>query len=100
MRKSLLLIALIVLLAGCRESTLLETPAFISAPPAQSKSVWSIYHPDPDHPWNRLFRQLYRRTAAGGEEYGFAGLDPLLWLDMVHLLEGASHEGARRSRIP
>ncbi len=96
MRKSLLLIVLIVLLAGCRKTTPLETPPFVSTPPVQSQSVWSIYHPDPDHPWNRLFRQLYQRTSAGGEEYGFAELDPLFWQDTAHLLEGISHEGAIR----
>ena len=94
MQKNLLLIAMIVLLAGCGENPPAEASVVISTPPVQSKSVWSIYHPDPDHPWNRLFRQLYRRTAPDGAEYGFAELDPLLWQDTAHLLEGTSHDAA------
>src|SRR5215216_1845480 len=56
--------------------------------PTPKSSVWSIYDADPDHPWNRVFRQLYRRVAADGREYGWAELDPLLWFDTDYLLEG------------
>lgn len=58
------------------------------------ESVWSVYHPDPDHPWNRVFRGLYRRSTASGEEHGFEELDPLLWFDTTYLLDGPSHKQA------
>jgi hypothetical protein len=69
------------------------TPIPESSPTPKS-SVWSIYDTDPDHPWNRVFRRLYRRVAADGREYGWAELDPLLWFDTDYLLEGDSHQEA------
>ena len=39
-----------------------------------------------------MFRQLYRRVASNGHEYGIDELDPLLWLDTSNLLEGTSHQ--------
>lgn len=55
---------------------------------------WNVYDPDPQHLWNRLFRQFYRRTARDGQEYGSDALDPLLWPETTHLLEGRSHQQA------
>ena len=89
--KHILALILIVLLAGCstNQPTLTESA---SPPLAVARdSFWSVYDADPDHPWNRVFRQLYRRTAAGGQEYGAGELDPLLWFDTTFLLTGASH---------
>jgi hypothetical protein len=60
-------------------------------PSSQIEHSWSVYDPDPDHPWNRVFRQLYRRTAAEGQEYGAGELDPLLWFDTTYLMTGPSH---------
>lgn len=68
------------------------TPQVVSATPAKERSIWSVYDPAPEHPWNRLFRQLYRRVTPGGEEYGATELDPLLWFDTTYLLEGTSYE--------
>lgn len=57
-------------------------------------SLWRIYDPDPDHIWNRVFRQFYRRNASDGKEYGLGELDPLLWPDTTYLLNGVSHQQA------
>ncbi len=55
---------------------------------------WSIYDPDPNHPWNRVFRQFYRRAARDGQEYGMDELDALLWFETTYLLTGTSHQQA------
>ena len=100
MKKILPTLLLIVLLTSCRTSQLPELPtATATSPvvephPRERQSAWSIYDPDPDHPWNRVFRQLYQRTAANGDEYGADELDPLLWFDTTHLLTGDSHRQA------
>lgn len=57
-----------------------------------NEARWNIYAPDPRHLWNRLFRQLYRRTTNNGREYGWDSLDPLLWYDTTYLLEGTSYQ--------
>jgi hypothetical protein len=98
--KTALLVLIIFSLPGCAtplqpiSRELIVTPPVDPTNPAEPDSVWSVYDPDPDHLWNRVFRQLYRRTSVGGEEYGAAELDPLLWLDTTHLLNGSSHEHA------
>jgi hypothetical protein len=53
------------------------------------------YADDPAHLWNRLHRELFVRTAAGGE-YGFDEVDPLLWRETQHLLTAPSHARALR----
>lgn len=55
-----------------------------------------MYDPSPNHPWNRVFRQLYRRTTSDGNEYGSDELDPLLWSNTTYLLNGGSHQEAIR----
>lgn len=79
-----------------------------STPPAKSSLVaastptleileearWQVYHPNPQHLWNRLFRQFYRRATKDGMEYGQDVLDPLLWSDTTYLLDGPSHQQA------
>ena len=49
-------------------------------------TAWTLYTPDPNHLWNRLYRVLYRREAAGGKEYGYDELDPLLWAQTKYLV--------------
>lgn len=61
-------------------------------PKTFNEARWDIYHSDPQHLWNRLFRQLYGRTAQDGTQYGWNSLDPLLWYETTHLLEETSHE--------
>ena len=94
MKKTILVLLLIVPLTGCGTNQPSQAPAAtatseIIQPP---KSVWSIYDPDPDHIWNRVFRQLYQRTDTDGKEYGADELDPLLWSDTTHLLAGNSYK--------
>ena len=93
--KRTILLTIIVWVAGCQNNQALPTAAVTpTAPatvPAEEKSDWSVYDPDPEHVWNRVFRQLYRRTASYGTEYGAGELDPLLWFDTEYLLTGASH---------
>lgn len=87
----------IALLISCSTSQPSKSPAATGTPltdeppPGQGQSAWSIYDPDPVHPWNRVFRQLYQRTDANGHEHGSGELDPLLWFDSNHLLTGDSH---------
>jgi hypothetical protein len=51
----------------------------------------ALFHPDPRHVSNRLYRQLHVRMESGGKEYGFDALDPLLWSETNFLLIGKSH---------
>ncbi|MFZ0583095.1 MAG: hypothetical protein WAN72_04155 [Candidatus Acidiferrales bacterium] len=54
----------------------------------------ALFHPDPQHVSNRLYRALHVRTAPDGKQYGFDTLDPLLWSETSYLLEGKSHQQA------
>jgi len=97
MKKNILFVLMVILLFGCTNDPRSRQPdntatARVDQPkPAEEKSAWSVYDPDPDHPWNRVFRQLYQRTSVNGEVYGADELDPLLWFDTTHLLNGTSH---------
>ncbi|MCI0402465.1 MAG: hypothetical protein L0212_02945 [Acidobacteria bacterium] len=68
-----------------------QTPA--TRPPSERLG---LFHPNPEHLWNRLHRHFTVRTSASGEEYGFDALDPLLWYQTEYLLAGESHEKALR----
>jgi len=71
-----------------------STPILTSTPNVLSEVRWNIYSPYPQHLWNRLFRQLYRRTTTDRREYGWDTLDPLLWYDTTYLLEETSYQEA------
>jgi hypothetical protein len=93
MKRRIHFLASIVLLVGCSGLQQPSVPVVTSTPQAAAQeSVWSVYDLDPAHPWNRVFRQLYRRTTQDGTEYGFDELDPLLWFDTTYLLEEPSHQ--------
>jgi len=100
MRKTSLMILLIVSLTGCGTNQPPQAPAgtatspVLQPSPTEERCVWSIYDPATDHIWNRVFRQLYQRTGTDGKEYGTDELDPLLWFDTTHLLNGHSHRWA------
>ena len=54
----------------------------------------ALFHPDPRHVSNRLYREVHVRTDPDGKEYGFDALDPLLWSETDYLLSGKSHAEA------
>jgi hypothetical protein len=54
----------------------------------------ALFHSDPQHVSNRLYRVLHVRTAPDGKQFGFDALDPLLCTETNYLLEGKSHEQA------
>lgn len=61
---------------------------------AQADEAAALFHPDPRHVSNRLYRQLHVRKEPGGKEHGFDALDPLLWSETNYLLSGKSHTRA------
>ncbi len=79
--------------ASITAPTLATTPTAAPTSPVvrlatpRAEERWTVYHPDPQHLWNRLFRQLFRRTTSDGVEYGWDSLDPLLWYETTHLLD-------------
>jgi hypothetical protein len=77
-----------------------QSPALPTLASPGSKIVdenrWAVYHPDPNHLWNRLFRGLFLRMGSDGQEYGWDSLDPLLWPETEHLLVSDSHQQAIR----
>ena len=56
--------------------------------------TWTLYDPDPNHIWNRLYRALYRRESRDGLEYGYDELDPLLWAETKYLLRDPANRQA------
>jgi hypothetical protein len=62
--------------------------------PSEAPRAASIYDSDSEHLWNRVHRALWVRTGPGGKEFGHDRLDPYLWRDTKHLLEGESHQKA------
>lgn len=48
----------------------------------------SIYDPDPQHLWNRVHAAIMVRTGPDGIAYGQDRLEPLLWAESTHLLQG------------
>ncbi len=63
----------------------IEPSSTPTAIPTFTPARWDVYDPDPQHLWNRLFRQLYARTTKDGKEYGRDSLDLLVWGDELHL---------------
>ena len=100
--KSIVILTLVVITGlGCTGNLQPEQPydTTATAPvnevqPTSEKPTWNIYDSNPDHIWNRVFRQFYRRTTKDGKEYGSDELDPLLWFDTTYLLDGYSHQQA------
>ena len=69
-------------------------PASDALRDSRSLSSLSLYDPNPNHLWNRLYRQFHVRKAWDEREYGGDVLDPLLWEDTRYLITGASHQQA------
>jgi hypothetical protein len=51
----------------------------------------TLYDPNPQHLWNRLYAALFVREDQRGTIYGDDSLDPVLWIHSRHLLESESH---------
>ena len=100
MQKYFRLPFILIFMIGCTSDLqpghpyVIATTQVTAAYPTEAKTVWSVYDPNLDHLWNRVFRQLYRRTSRNGAEYGSDELDPLLWFDTTYLLDGSSHPQA------
>jgi hypothetical protein len=98
MKQTISLTLIAVAIIGCTSNAdLTQVRATTQATeiiPISEKPTWNVYDPDPDHIWNRVFRQFYRRTTNDGKEYGLGELDPLLWPDTTYLLNGISHQQA------
>ncbi len=58
----------------------------------KSETRDTIYHSDPQHPWNVLYRLLYSRTTQEGEVYDQESLEPLFLPGSRFLTEGPSHQ--------
>ena len=56
--------------------------------------TWTVYDPNPNHIWNRLYRTFYRRERRDGHEYGYDELDPLLWVTTKYLLNDPANQQA------
>src|ERR1700741_163880 len=80
--------------AGFQNNQAKPGPASDALRDSQNLSSLAIYDPNPNHLWNRLFRQFYVRKAWDGKEYGGDVLDPLLWGGTHYLITGPSHEQA------
>jgi hypothetical protein len=61
---------------------------------AASAAEVTVYEPDAQHLWNRLYAALYVRTMPDGKAYGEDGLDPLLWPSSKYLLNKPRYEQA------
>src|SRR5436190_24284883 len=100
----LTMIVLLMLLAGLQlgvftsaRSNSYQTVPVDSWPLTEDTSEskgWTLYDPDPDHLWNRLYRALYQRLARNGKEYGYDELDPIVWPTSKYLLAGQSYQRA------
>jgi hypothetical protein len=66
------------------------------ASPAGAPPPPPLYHPDPQHLWNRLHAALFDRTGPDGRVYGHDRIEPLLWVETMHLLEPQSCDRAVR----
>lgn len=64
-----------------------STPSLPPPSETRDETAWAVYHPDPQHLWNRLFRLFFERTTADGAAYGWDTLDPLLWPESTHLFK-------------
>jgi len=68
-----------------------SSPPIAASEPAAEATP---YHADPQHLWNRLHEAIFVRIGPDGREYGRDRLDPLLWHETEHLLQGPSNDRA------
>ena len=55
-----------------------------AGPPEKTAPVPSVYHPDPEHLWNRLYEALFVRVGPDGGTYGHDRFEPLLLWHILH----------------
>ena len=63
-------------------------------PPSAPAAPDPLYHPDPNHLWNRVHAALLVRTGPDGRAYGHDRLEPLLWAQSKHLADGPAADRA------
>lgn len=63
---------------------------------AAAFSYESLYHRDPRHLANQLFRTFYVRAASDLRPHGGDILDPYLWRDTTSYFEGSAHQVTSR----
>ena len=92
----IVLLSLSVLIIGIanRSNVQQKTSTLIRSENANVSESWTLYDPDPNHIWNRLYRTFYRRESREGHEYGYDELDPLLWVQTKYLLTDPSNRQA------
>ena len=59
--------------------------------PSETSSQATLYDPDPQHLWNRLYAAIFLRVDAAGNRFGPDDLDLLLWTETSHLLTEPSY---------
>lgn len=69
-----------------------KSPMLLASHKATTSEIWRLYDPDPNHVWNRLYRNFYRREGRDGREYGYDELDPLLWWSTKYLLKTPEYQ--------
>jgi len=94
MRVSLPLITLSLLLLTSSNPTHSVSAGNATRP--ASREPAALYDPNPNHFWNQLFDVLFTRNDRYGHKYGKDALDPILFGNTKHLLEGESHREALR----
>ena len=70
------------------------SPGLLDSNSMPASASWSLYDPDPNNVWNRLYRSLYRREGSDGREYGYDELEPLLWWGTKYLLNNPANQQA------
>jgi hypothetical protein len=65
-----------------------------NAPKQEPPPANTLYDPDPNHLWNRLYAALFVRMGPDGTQYGTDSPDPYLWHNTKFLLEGDSRKRA------
>ena len=88
------LVTVIVRTAGTSREQRRSPPAAIPERVVVSDVAPLLYHPDPQHLWNRIDRHFRIRAASDGTLHGADAVDPLLWRQTRYLLEGESHATA------
>lgn len=74
--------------------TSIAFPAWNPAAAQGLPSSVKIFDLNPNHIWNKTYACLFVRRTSDGIEYGADALDPLLWDQTQHLLNGDSHRRA------